>query len=45
MTYSIPVKTGKHTLILKFAEVFYPRLRCTFKKLEKEFSISRLVIM
>ncbi len=27
MTYSLPVKNGKHTLILKFAEV-----KVTFKK-------------
>lgn len=25
MTYSIPVKTGKHTLILKFAEMYFEK--------------------
>lgn len=39
MTYSIPVKTGKHTLIMKFAEVLLSLFRCTSKKLAKECSI------
>lgn len=38
MTYLLPVKTGKVTLILKFAEVLSPLVRCISGMLEREFS-------
>lgn len=41
MVYALPVKQGKVTLILKFAEVLEGRGRCTLKIREKECSISR----
>lgn len=43
MTYSLPVKTGKHTIILKFAEVHsFSRFRCILRSQVKEFSILKL---
>ena len=38
MTYSLPVKPGKVTIILKFAEVCLPLFRCTSATQEKESS-------
>ena len=40
MTYSLPVKTGKHTIILKFAEVLnLLELRCILKIQVREYLI------
>lgn len=40
MVYSLPVKTGKHTLILKFAEVRTPIIQMYFqKKNQRVFTI------
>lgn len=43
MTYKLPVKTGAHTLILKFAEVsFWSYHRCISKVQARGSSISKL---
>jgi hypothetical protein len=38
MTYALPIKTGKVTIILKFAEVLHFRRRCTSATQAKECS-------
>jgi hypothetical protein len=44
MVYSLPIRKGKHTLIIKFAEVdIYLISRCISIKKDKEFLMSRLV--
>jgi hypothetical protein len=42
MVYTLPVRRGKVTLVLKFAEVNFLQCRCTSLKLDRECSISRL---
>jgi len=42
MVYTLPVKRGKVTLVLKFAEVQFKLRRCTLLKPVKEYSILRL---
>ena len=44
MTYSLPTKKGKVTLVMKFAEVFLSLFRCTSLNLDKEFSTSKLAV-
>ena len=42
MAYNLPIRKGKITLIMKFAEVFLSLFRCTLHRLDREFLISKL---